>query len=298
MVYIGLIIPDSTYLYLDIKVRVMRWDQLMRYRFIEVMLLWEGRLNSKHLMDFFGFARDKASTEINNYIKLAPKNLEYDSSLKAYKPSPDFKAIFTQGHIEEYQQLVVRHTGQELIAAHHFDVLQAPLRNIDPHLVQAILKACRENRRIDIAYLSISAPDYQDRIIAPHALAFDGLRWHVRAWCEKNNNYRDFVLSRFNGIAEDEGPSEHCAEQDLNWKTWVDVVIEPDPRLEAKQRRIIELDYQMEKGQRIIPCRAAMLFYLLRRLRLDSYQTTAEAQQIVLQAESRKQINQYLHTPV
>ena len=76
-----MILQDSIFFDLLVKGRAMRWDQLMRYRFIEVVVLWEGRLTRHHLMDFFGFAKDKASQEINHYKKLAPGNLEYDPSL-------------------------------------------------------------------------------------------------------------------------------------------------------------------------------------------------------------------------
>lgn len=40
------------------------------------------------------------------------------------------------------------------------------------------------------------------RLIAPHTLIYTGMRWHVRACCEKNRQYRDFVLSRLRGVPE------------------------------------------------------------------------------------------------
>ena len=35
----------------------VRWDLLLRYRLIEVMALWEGRLTTNHLMRAFGIGR-------------------------------------------------------------------------------------------------------------------------------------------------------------------------------------------------------------------------------------------------
>jgi len=275
----------------------------MRYRFIEVVALWEGRLTSNHLTEFFGFSRDKASKELQQYKQLAPDNLTYDPSLKGYKPTQQFTPLFTSADIEEYRQLVVRQPlnqnpvcfdGVPSVFQAGFEVMTPPLRNIDPVLVQPILKACREKLRLDIGYLSLSNPDYEGRIIAPHTLAYDGLRWHVRAWCEKNSEFRDFVLSRFADSAELMGSAAISAEEDTLWQTWTEVVIEPDPRLSPQQKRIIELDYQMENGTRTIPCRAAMLLYLFKRLGIDHYQNTGEAQQIILQPECYKKIAHYL----
>ena len=50
--------------------------------------------------------------------------------------------------------------------------------------------------------MSFTTPDAETRLIAPHTLIYTGMRWHVRAYCEKNRDYRDFVLSRFRDMPE------------------------------------------------------------------------------------------------
>jgi len=56
--------------------------------------------------------------------------------------------------------------------------------------------------------------------LRPHALGHNGARWHVRAWCEKNGDFRDFTLSR---IAEVEWSRESAElpEPDKDWEQWV-----------------------------------------------------------------------------
>ena len=147
---------------------------------------------------------------------------------------------------------------------------------------------------MDIGYASVSNPEYEERIISPHSVVFSDLRWHVRAYCEKNQAFRDFVLSRFNGVFNDEGEATQLEEHDKNWNTWLDVVIEPDSRLNPAQKRIIEMDYQMENGQKTLCTRAALLMYLLQKLRVEQYKPTAEAQQIIVNSECWKRIEQYL----
>ncbi|HEY9459587.1 MAG TPA: hypothetical protein VIR04_02170, partial [Paralcaligenes sp.] len=61
----------------------LRWDLLLRYRLIEIVAQWEGRLTTNHLCDSLGIGRQQASKDINSYLKdIAPGNLVYDRHLK------------------------------------------------------------------------------------------------------------------------------------------------------------------------------------------------------------------------
>lgn len=272
-------------------------EQRQCFAFIEIILQWEGRLTHQHLQQEFGFGRSKTKKVLAEYTELQPNNLSYDASLKGYTPSEHFIPKFTNGHIDEY----CRSGLSDVIG---IQLLEAPLRNIDPNLIRPVLRAIRNNQRLDIGYQSLSSPDYESRIISPHSLVFDGLRYHVRAYCEKNNAYRDFVLSRFcfesDGLKpEFEGPSEFIQEQDQEWNTRLVLSIEPDIRLNDQQKRIIALDYQMQQNEhgnwyREIPVRAALARYLLQRLRLDQYQQKPEAQQIVISQSCWREFEPYL----
>ena len=46
-----------------------RYDLLQRYRLIEIVALWEGKLNAGHLVEHFGIGRQQASKDINTYLK-------------------------------------------------------------------------------------------------------------------------------------------------------------------------------------------------------------------------------------
>lgn len=266
-----------------------------RYLFIEQVAWWEGRINATHLCRKFNISRQAASGIINKYRKLLPNNLQYNASIKGHIPTKGFTARTTKLSFSEYLNTVSNNNICQLagIGENVFEV-QAPLRNINPVQVRPILRAIREKLAIDIGYISLSSPEYLDRIIQPHTLIFDGLRWHVRAYCNKNSAFRDFTLSRFNGEAVFEGAASNTAEQDQKWHTQLDITIEPDPRLSAKQQQVIATDFQMTNHKRTITTRAALVNYLLLRLRLDSYKNTPEEQQIVLTRESRQAISPYL----
>ena len=129
--------------------------------------------------------------------------------------------------------------------------------------------AARDHRRIEVDYVSLNRPDREGRIIVPHTLVWTGLRWHVRGWCEKNQDYRDFVLSRFRGKPEILDASEHTADHDADWQLRVEVVIAPDPRLTAQQQEVVAHDFDMRDHRLTLRTRARLLPYLIKLLQIE-----------------------------
>lgn len=261
-----------------------------KFQFIEVVLQWEGGLTTSKLQNYFAIgSRTTAYNLIKDYRKNFPDNLKpYDAKVKSHQPSDRFQPHYTQGMLEEYLSFFGESTSHP-----HLDLIPAPIRNINTELVRQIIQACRQQKRLDIDYYSLSSGDFEGRIISPHTLVNDGIRWHVRAYCEKNQAYRDFVLSRFMGKPEEEGKAQFTAEHDQDWNTWLTVTIIPDPRLSKENQRAIELDYLMENGQKAIPCRAALVKYLLQKLRVDNYHHKPEGQQIIVDSECWESLKPY-----
>ncbi|NMX32814.1 WYL domain-containing protein [Pseudomonas sp. WS 5413] len=273
------------------SVEQVRWDLALRYRLIETVAWWEGRLTTGHLIQSFGISRQQASKDINTYItEHAPRNLTYDKQLKGYIPSKHFKPRFIDDSASAYLHLLYQnnerapHIEGLALAYAHTKVLEVPDRSIRPQILRPLLKACREGLRLETEYVSLANPEPEVRLIAPHTLVYTGMRWHVRAYCEKNGKYRDFVLSRLRGEPELLGKSENLIGDDLVWETAVNLVITPDQRLAAAQRAIIEADFGMLDGQLVIPSRQALVKYVLQRYQIDpkNLDPKPEAQQIVV----------------
>jgi predicted DNA-binding transcriptional regulator YafY len=269
----------------------IRWDLLVRYRFIETIVLWEGRLTTRHLCETFGIGRQQASKDINRYIRdIGPGNLVYDQSLKGYTPAPAFTPRVTQGVADEYLHLMARNNELsnvfESLALNvaNVEVLSVPVRDVRPEVLRPIMQAARLQKRLEVDYVSIQHPDREGRIIVPHTLVFTGLRWHVRAWCEKNQEYRDFVLSRFRDIPEILNDSGHGIDGDSEWNAQVTLHIIADPRLREDQRQVVEADYGMQDGALTMTMRGKLVPYALKLLHIDpnTMQEDPMAQQIVV----------------
>lgn len=269
----------------------VRWDLALRYRLIETIVWWEGRLTTGHLMQSFGISRQQASKDINTYItEHASRNLTYDKQLKGYVPSKTFNPRFIDLSASAYLDLLAQNNeraphieGLKLAYAHTL-VLQVPDRSIQPEILRPLLKACRDKLRLEIEYVSLANPEPEVRVIEPHTLVHTGMRWHVRAYCEKNAAYRDFVLSRIRGTPELLESNGNGAEDDEVWNSEIAVILQPDPRLDDAQKAIIQRDYGMVDGRLEIPTRQALVKYVLQRYQIDpkNLDPKAEAQQVVI----------------
>ncbi|CAM5209138.1 helix-turn-helix transcriptional regulator [Alishewanella longhuensis] len=145
------------------------------------------------------------------YVTLRPGNLVYDGKLKGYKPSANFSPKVTRGLADEYLHALAStkdfaHTFSQLNPGFaHTEMPASPIRQVNPDTLRVLVQAARDGKKIDMGYMSLTSPDEESRIIAPHTLVCTPLRWHVRAYCEKNRDFRDFALSRFRGINDIQG---------------------------------------------------------------------------------------------
>ena len=268
----------------------LRWGVEQKLQFIEFRLFWEGHVNRSDLIDKFGVSPNQASGDLNRYIALATDNMVYDKSGKTYVRSSAFKPLFLKPDATQYLSQV-RSVAEGVITPDDawignlpaFDATPGPARGIDPVVLRSIVTANKRHEAIEVFYQSMSAPDPEWRWIAPHALAFDGFRWHARSFCEKSAEYRDFVISRIIETRQTRAAKQQ-AFSDAAWEEMVELEVGPHPDLSPNQKRVIELDYGMENGSVTIPVRRAMLYYALKRLGLDTAPSARKPQdqQIVL----------------
>ena len=276
-----------------------RWGQERRLEFIDFRLRWDSRLNRADLMEFFAISVPQASLDIAKYLELAPENAAYDRSGKVYLPTESFRPIYPTNEPSRFlDELLARATGvlqpelSFLGWTPAIAVVPNPSRAVPVDTLVALLGAIRRKTTVSILYQSMSSTAPADRIVGPHALAHDGFRWHVRAYCHTRERFLDFVLARILGVSP-ANPSGTDGTADEAWHRQVRLVLAPNPALSAAHQRVIELDYGMTSGEVILECRQALLFYSLRRLGLLEEKPDAPAvQQILL--KNRNEIAPFL----
>ena len=296
---------------------VNKWTQARRLEFIDSRLSCDGKINRRDLVDFFGISIPQASLDLSRYHQLVQEavpprlNLAYDRHLKYYVRTSDFKPLYPQLSSPScyLADLLSLCRGDLPPSRNYFGFVPnvgiatfvPPRRNISTEVLFNLLEAIRCKMAVHISYVSVSSNNNTDHLIAPHGLAFDGLRWHVRAYCYDRHAFRDFVLSRILrcAVPEISAPSDRfpdpigngfrevgtTGDDDADWNELIDLVLRANPALPERARRAIELDYGMdEDGTVVYTCRRALVFYTLNWLRLtkDDEVLPPERRQVVL----------------
>ena len=268
-----------------------KWGQERRLEFIDFRLLWEGRLNRSDLTSHFGISVPQASMDLARYQELAPSNMLYDRQQKTYVSTDSFQPLMESinafSFLNQIRQVEAGMLPKEATFLGWYPstgVVRLPSRRIDIQVLRRLLDAIRKSLRVQINYQSMSRPESKMRSISPHAIVFDGIRWHVRGFCHEHNEFRDFVLARTTEVELDSsGLPTATGAGDREWNSFVELTLASAPHLSEGQKRAVELDYGMEGGMLTLKVREALLLYFYQQLPLFEPIGKARYNQIVLQ---------------
>lgn len=269
----------------------------IHFIFIELIAFWEGRINASQVRQYFSLSRQQASKYIKSYRANYPHNLVYNANLKGFETSPLFIKQQISADVCEYLNWLdtqnIKSKNNDF-KAHTHTALSIPDRQVSPFVMRSLITAMRKGMRADVDYISLTHASKEGRVIQPVIFVKTGLRWHLRAFDEKHQQYRDFVLSRFRGEPELLGKTHQQKVPDHSWETKIDLVFKPDSRLSDNQKTVVEQDYQMQNGRLVINTRAALAQYVLQEMQVNIKQPDKNptAQQLVL--TNKHDIKQWL----
>lgn len=179
--------------------RPRRWSVEKRQEFIDFRLYWEGQINRIDIMGRFGVSVPQASEDLSLYQESAPKNLDYDHRVKKYFAARTFKPAFlapdSEAYLWQMRDDVFAMSGIDGAWLHDLpphDIVRMPRRNVAAETLREMMSAIRRKKA--------ARNRHGERF--PHAFAFDGLRWHVRAFCHRRQKHKDFLLSRVQDMRE------------------------------------------------------------------------------------------------
>lgn len=278
-----------------------KWGQERRLEFIDWRLQWDGQINRSDMTDFFGISIPQASLDIAKYLELAPENTVYDRSAKVYLPGAAFKPLFSSNNPQRFLNELLARAIDVLPPELSFlgwipnvDLAPNPGRTVQTKVLLPLLQAIRSQARVKVKYQSMSSLEPSERTLSAHAVAHDGFRWHIRAFCHRREQFLDFVVARILEVKATELEAVDASE-DAAWHRMVTLKLGPCADLSPAAKKVIELDYGMTDGCVELECRQALLFYTLKRLGLLDDQTApAEVLQIALL--NREEISPLLPT--
>jgi len=253
-----------------------RWSAEKRYEFMEFRLFWTGRLNRADLMEAFSLSTQQASVDISEYLEGRKSNLIYDRKARCYRRGknfrprhyePDAAGFLTQ--LRAVKDGLVPEEQSWIGVFPDYSGAPIPARGVNPEILREVYTALIDAKALTITCQSLSRPEPSARVIEPHALAFDGWRWHARAFCRNDAVFKDFLISRILAVGDISDRQADPAD-DQAWTEEVTLKIGPHPHLSENQKRVFEMDYGMVDGVANITVRRALLYYALKRLGLDT----------------------------
>ncbi len=270
-----------------------RWSIERRLDFIGVRLAWEGRINRLDLVARFGVSPNQATADLKRFAELHPNAMAYDTRAKTYRATaaPDQPRAADAGSVLRELRLIAEGVlpAEESVLAWppSAEIAEPPVRTASAEILWVVLAAIRERRALSADYQSFSTPNPRHRLIEPHALVYDGFRWHVRARDAEEDRFKDFVLGRLSDATLGDGAKSTAAD-DVEWTTRVELEIRPHPKLATHQRNAIAVDYGMTDGRLLLHPRLAVAWYVKRRLGLvEGHDTRAPSDQHIVLAGER-----------
>jgi len=242
-----------------------------RLAFVELRVLFIGEIRRQDLVSRFGIQSAAATRDLALYKELAPGNIDYDPKGKSYVLGPDFKPVFDFPPERVLSWLTQGFGDGEPTRLKAWVASEIPSRLTYPDLdiLACVTRAIHQECLLRIEYHSISS-GRTEREIAPFALIDNGLRWHVRAFDRKTQDFCDFVITRIKRpkVLKDAGVEGHeRPDQDIQWTRIVELELVPHP--DQPRPEITEMDYGMQGGALRMKLRAATAGYILRKWSVD-----------------------------
>lgn len=73
----------------------MNYAVEQRLRFIDFIVFHFGKIQRKHLQDYFGISAPCATRDFRQYNEMAPENLLYNVQTKSWVKADSFKRVFS-----------------------------------------------------------------------------------------------------------------------------------------------------------------------------------------------------------
>ena len=247
-----------------------QWAARERLLFIERLAWWRGVVNRADVREVFGISAAQASADLQGYQLLNPPAMSYNVRSKRYESRGEMACTLHSPQLEDAVVLFL--DGDSVVrgasnSCSRVDVFSPPARKAKAQVERMVFLALGQGRKLTIHYWSVNSSRGTRREIAPLALAHDGYRWHVRAWCLENSDFRDFVLSRIESA--DWPEFDYLVPRpDLAWEKEITLILKANSKLDDEQRKTIERDYGMVAGKLKVRIREAMREYYLAHLRI------------------------------
>jgi predicted DNA-binding transcriptional regulator YafY len=269
-------------------------EKMARLRFIDEELFWAGEVTRRSIEHAFGVSEETAKTDLREYRERWAPDLERDPRDNVYRVSIEFMPKMGRPEPDEYLARLARDAEHSIRVA---NVPEANRRPVDCIVLQSVVRAIRDRHEIEILYRSPRAEVARTYRIFPHALLHDGFRWSVRCFVKREigGHWGEMVLDRIEEVMAQTWPATpDLVQGDDEWQTIVALELVPNPWLDAVGREVIEEQYGMVDGCKVVSVRQCMLPYFLKRYQLEEPVTLKAPHQAPLSLRNRRSVMDFM----
>lgn len=233
-----------------------------RLRIMEGVLAWEGEIGNARVRRLFGLQPVQASRLLAEFRSLMGERICEDGRAKVLRPVSS-GGIETDISLDEY----VRQTQNGEAPEPCIVDARVDLTDVKPIVFAMLRKAALTQTGVDIDYASMAHPTFEERTIFPHSIVHVGRRWHVRAWCVRREQFRDFTLGRIRTALAKNEKAPKGREDDQRWKQLIQIRLAAHRRLSQDQQQVVRSEYFNGTMGRRLPVRACLAQYVIQDLR-------------------------------
>ncbi|MEN3974283.1 hypothetical protein [Emcibacter sp. SYSU 3D8] len=276
------------------QVSAKRFGQVSRLQFIDQELYWSGEITRRRIAETFGVSHDTAKADLRRYrLDLAP-DLTPDDQDNVYRVPLDYEPRL--GKSPDPEGYLGALTARQSVEIPVDVVPDIDRRPIDPTVLQSVIRCIKASQELLVYYRSARSREARPVWIYPHALTHDGFRWAARCYVhrdEEHGYWGDIVLDRIEDVTIDTRPaSKELMGKDESWNAIVEIEIIPNPGLDAHECGLIEEQYGMIGGRKIVRVRQCQLVYFLKRYQLEEPITLKAPHQAPIVLRDRDMANE------
>lgn len=233
-----------------------------RLRILEGVLAWEGEIGNARVRRLFDIQPVQASRLLAEFRSLMDGRIVEDGRAKVLRPaSPE--GIETDISLNEY----ARQTQTAEDKASCIIDARVDLTEVKPVVFALLRKASLGRTGVVISYASMTNPIFEERTIFPHSIVQVGRRWHVRGWCAKRQDFRDFTLGRIKSVSPVADHALQTIDHDQAWHEVVMIELTAHSKLSIQQREVVRGENFGGLEKRRLPVRACLAQYVIQDLR-------------------------------
>lgn len=233
-----------------------------RLRIMEGVLDWEGEIGNARVRKLFDLQPVQASRLLAEFRAHLGDRLIEDGRAKVLRLANSEQPC-SKVSLDEYarQTQTVDASTACIVDA------RVDLTDIRPFIFATLRKSSLRQTGVMISYASMTNPAFSERVIFPHSIVHVGRRWHVRAWCSKRSEFRDFTLGRIKTATQIANISSHPVADDRAWNQFIQLRLVAHRHLSIDQQQVVRNEYFQGTMARRLSIRACLAQYVIQDLR-------------------------------